>query len=139
MIYCSTYLCIHWLILVCALTRDQTHNLGVSVQCYNQLSYSARTYTCLLLDSDNFFWNFKEMSSTFDCLEEERILIERVQFILKHHMSQVFQHILPPQPFSQTTQNTIDFSFSFLVGTEVSYKQNRNARKFGEMNHHNSQ
>ena len=26
---CSTYLCIHWLILVCALTGDQTHNLGV--------------------------------------------------------------------------------------------------------------
>ena len=25
----STYLCIHWLILVCALTGDQTHNLGI--------------------------------------------------------------------------------------------------------------
>ena len=29
-ICCSTYLCIHWLILTCALTGDQTHNLGVS-------------------------------------------------------------------------------------------------------------
>ena len=28
-IYCSTYLCIHWLLLVCALTRDQTQNFGV--------------------------------------------------------------------------------------------------------------
>ena len=28
-ICCSTYLCIHWLIPVCALTRDQTLNLGV--------------------------------------------------------------------------------------------------------------
>ena len=29
LICCSTYLCIHWLILVLALTRDQTHSLGV--------------------------------------------------------------------------------------------------------------
>ena len=28
-ICCSTYLCIHWLILVCALARDGTHNLSV--------------------------------------------------------------------------------------------------------------
>ena len=27
---CSTYLCIHWLILVCPLTGDQTCNLGES-------------------------------------------------------------------------------------------------------------
>ena len=37
----SLNLCIHQLILVCALTRDQTHNLGVSRQCSNQLSYPA--------------------------------------------------------------------------------------------------
>ena len=42
-ICCSTYLCIHWLILVCApTTKDQTHNLGISGQCSNQLSYKAR-------------------------------------------------------------------------------------------------
>ena len=29
-ICCSIYLCIHWLILVCALNGDWTHNLGVS-------------------------------------------------------------------------------------------------------------
>ena len=29
-ICCSTYLCIHWLILVCALTGDRTRNLGLS-------------------------------------------------------------------------------------------------------------
>ena len=38
----STYLCIHCLILVRALTRDQTRNLGVSGQRFDQLSYSAR-------------------------------------------------------------------------------------------------
>ena len=27
---CSTYWCIHWLLLICALTRDQAHNIGVS-------------------------------------------------------------------------------------------------------------
>ena len=42
LICCSTYLCIHWLIPICALTRDQTHNLGVLGQCSNQLSYLAR-------------------------------------------------------------------------------------------------
>ena len=30
-------ICIHWLILVCALTRHQTHNLSVSGRCSNQL------------------------------------------------------------------------------------------------------
>ena len=39
LIYCSTYLCIHWLVFVCALTGDWTHNLGISGQCSNQLSY----------------------------------------------------------------------------------------------------
>ena len=32
-IWCSTYWDTHWLILVCALTRDWTHNLGVSGRC----------------------------------------------------------------------------------------------------------
>ena len=41
-ICCPTYLCIHWLLLVCALTRDQTHNLGVLGQCSNQLSCLTR-------------------------------------------------------------------------------------------------
>ena len=32
-ICCSTYLCIHWLIFVCALTGEQTHNkIGISGQ-----------------------------------------------------------------------------------------------------------
>lgn len=33
---------IHWLILVSALTEDQTHNFDVSGKCYNQLSYLVR-------------------------------------------------------------------------------------------------
>ena len=41
-IHCSIYLCIHWLLLVCALTRDQTCNLGISQRPSNQLSYLAR-------------------------------------------------------------------------------------------------
>ena len=41
-ICCSTYSRIQWLLLVCALTRDQTPKLGVSGQCSNQLSYPAR-------------------------------------------------------------------------------------------------
>ena len=35
----STYLYIHWLILVCALTWNQTRNLVISGQRSNQLSY----------------------------------------------------------------------------------------------------
>ena len=46
---CSTYLCIHWLLLVCALIGDQTCNLGTWGQCSNQLSYSARTLLGFLL------------------------------------------------------------------------------------------
>ena len=36
---------IHWLILLCSLIRDQTHNLGTSGWCSNQLSYPARAET----------------------------------------------------------------------------------------------
>ena len=39
---CSTHLCIHWFLLVCALTGDQTHNLGILRGHSNQLSYPAR-------------------------------------------------------------------------------------------------
>ena len=42
-IYYSTSLCIRWLLLVCALTRDQTWNFGVLGQCSTQVSYPART------------------------------------------------------------------------------------------------
>ena len=38
LICCSTYLCIHWLTLVCTLTGDQTHNLGLLGRCSNQLT-----------------------------------------------------------------------------------------------------
>ena len=41
MICCSTSVCIHWLILICALTRDGTCNFGVLGRCYNQLRYPA--------------------------------------------------------------------------------------------------
>ena len=44
-ICCSTYLYIHWLILICFLTRDETCNLGVLGQYSNQLSYLARTHS----------------------------------------------------------------------------------------------
>ena len=40
---CSTYLHIHWLIVVDAMTGDQTRNLSISGWRSNQLSYPART------------------------------------------------------------------------------------------------
>ena len=41
---CSTYLCIHSLILICALDGgSDSHNLGISEWCSNQLSHLART------------------------------------------------------------------------------------------------
>ena len=43
LICCSTYLCIHWLILVRALTGDGTCNVGGSGWCSDQLNYPART------------------------------------------------------------------------------------------------
>ena len=39
-----TYLCVHWLIFVCALTGDQTCNLGVTDWHSNQLSHLARAF-----------------------------------------------------------------------------------------------
>lgn len=40
----STYLCIHWVILIYAQIRDRTCNLGVSGWHSNQSSYPARTF-----------------------------------------------------------------------------------------------
>ena len=39
---CSTYLCIHWLLLVCALIWDPTRNPGLSGRCSDQMSDPAR-------------------------------------------------------------------------------------------------
>ena len=41
--------CIHWLILICSLTRDGTWNLGILGQCSNQLSYLARAWIAFLV------------------------------------------------------------------------------------------
>ena len=42
LICCSTYWCIHWLILICALTGDRTCNLGISRRCSHPRSHPAR-------------------------------------------------------------------------------------------------
>ena len=47
----STYLFIHWLFGVWALTRDRTCNLGISGQLYNQLSYLTRANFSNVLSS----------------------------------------------------------------------------------------
>ena len=61
LIYCSTYSCIHWLLLVCALTRDQTFNLGISEQCSNQLCYLASATVDIFI----LFLISEENASTF--------------------------------------------------------------------------
>ena len=50
LIFCFTYLFLHWLILVCALTGTRTWNLDVSGWCYNQLSYWDRAEMIILHD-----------------------------------------------------------------------------------------
>ena len=47
----STYWCIHWLLLVCALTRDRTCNLGVLGRHSKQLGYLTST-NLLILDQN---------------------------------------------------------------------------------------
>ena len=55
---CSTYLCIHWLIPTCALTRDWTCNLGMLGLHSHPLSYLARagrifySFVCLFIYLD---------------------------------------------------------------------------------------
>ena len=88
LIYCSTYLCIHWLVFVCALTGDWTHNLGISGQCSNQLSYrfKKKNNTLFSLSSLSHFFlplicywsalrsNTKEISSL--CIKGPQIFDE---------------------------------------------------------------
>ena len=57
---CPTYLCLHWLLLLCALTGDKTRNTGASGRCSNQLSYPARaSFTSFTSDfiSSKFAWS----------------------------------------------------------------------------------
>ena len=53
------FLCIHWLIVVCVLTGDKTHDLGVSRKCSNQLSCSARPIYILNTKRGEKFQNIK--------------------------------------------------------------------------------
>ena len=59
LICCSTYLYIHWLILICALTGDQTHNLGVLGQHSNQLNHPDRKNHVTILIKFLQQWNDK--------------------------------------------------------------------------------
>ena len=56
-ICCSAYLCIHCLLLLCALTRDRTHNLGIWGWRSNQVSCPARAHCTFLTlyDADLLF------------------------------------------------------------------------------------
>ena len=56
LVCCSTYLCICWLILLCALTTDQTHNLGVLGECSRRLSYLARARPLPFLSAFGTWW-----------------------------------------------------------------------------------
>ena len=63
--------CIHWLILVCAPIRDQTHNLGVSGWQSNQLSSMARAPLGILkafLYYQYFWFHLESASCFFFCL-----------------------------------------------------------------------
>ena len=64
-ICCSTYLCIHWLLLVRALTGDLTRNLGVSGQCSNQLSYPFTTVCLCSLAEVSL--SFRQLVNKFKC------------------------------------------------------------------------
>ena len=57
LICCSTSLCIHWLLLVCALTRNRTSNLDLSGWRSNQMSYPDRAQNCFL-----FTWEVPNLS-----------------------------------------------------------------------------
>lgn len=76
------YLCIHWLLLVCALTRDGTHDPGVSGRCPNQVSCLARaalsafiaqvpkedTTVCSPVQRSSFLLRFKGLTQENSCL-----------------------------------------------------------------------
>ena len=53
-----------WLILVCTLARDQTHNLGIERRCSNQLSYLARAmnYFNMRLERQQHAPNFPDVA-----------------------------------------------------------------------------
>ena len=58
-ICCSTYLCIHWLILVCALTGFRIHNFGISGWCSDNWTTQPGPIHCV------FFWVWATFSYFF--------------------------------------------------------------------------
>ena len=111
---CSTYLYIHWLLLVCALTRDWTHNLGILGWCYNQLSYLARAIIIIIFNSHmrTFFFLGSWLLEREEVRqkERERNKERRIDWLPPIH-SQTGDHIplcpdqgWHPQPFSHGTK-----------------------------------
>ena len=70
LICCSTYLLIHWLILVCVLTGDETRNLGPLGQCSDQLSYLARARVSFLYEG-----HLKLMLNTLACFSLDCLVV----------------------------------------------------------------
>ena len=63
LICCFTHLCIHQMMLTCALTRDQTCNPGASGSHCKQLSYPARTFGWFLYLTLLFYLSCHGLSS----------------------------------------------------------------------------
>ena len=85
LIYCSTYLCIHWLIVVCALNGDQTLNLGISEQRSNQLSYAARAWILPFLKFKVYFMvrflHVLLLDCSFSYNKDIILILERLKFL----------------------------------------------------------
>ena len=69
---CSTYLCIHLLIPICALTGDWTCNLGILGRCSNQLSYPAKWSWSLMLTLNVAIDRFPCLSGSISSSIERR-------------------------------------------------------------------
>lgn len=74
-ISCSTYLCIHWLILECALTGDWTRNISFWGWRSDPLNYPARTILCVSISFSLKIFLRLTGRVTLSCLGEKSVSV----------------------------------------------------------------
>ena len=82
-ICCSTYSCSLWLILVCVLTRGQTHSLAVSRWCFNQQSHPARAKTVALSLTQTLLFSI-QIRSTIKFTHPWSFALFHIKIIMLH-------------------------------------------------------
>ena len=83
---CPCYLCIHWSLLVCVLTRALTHNLGLLEPHCNQLTYLVKDLFAKSFFKKDFIYLFLERREGREIERERNINVREKYWLVACHM-----------------------------------------------------